>query len=237
METAASLTSSSFKPTHPTRQAGRKKCQDNLESTYDRVSSRPTQQGRPEVASPAPATSASRWRSFKPTHPTRQAGSSVEPSGRDARMGDRCFKPTHPTRQAGSPKSSYRRAGCVRREFQADPPNKAGRKTSPTPPRRVPRPTPRFQADPPNKAGRKCCPRVQRERFGDSTSTGFQADPPNKAGRKPSRRASSRRGTRRSFQADPPNKAGRKCDQERGNAGDGSSSFKPTHPTRQAGSS
>ena len=64
-----------------------------------------------------------------------------------------------------------------------------------------------FQADPPNKAGRKL--KFQESDFTERAKFLFQADPPNKAGRKSSTVKAAVELQNR-FQADPPNKAGRK---------------------------
>ena len=92
-------------------------------------------------------------------------------------------RPTQQGRPEVSPED--RRVWSECREFQADPPNKAGRKQAhaqwQTPIRSSP-----FQADPPNKAGRK--PFTGQEKT-DVNVAAFQADPPNKAGRKLARSA------------------------------------------------
>ena len=98
-------------------------------------------------------------------------------------LGVAAFKPTHPTRQAGScVKATSVSSIRVPSNFQADPPNKAGRKNVYRNYAFQVEVSPRFQADPPNKAGRKHSKRLFLTR---AVRKGFQADPPNKAGRKP----------------------------------------------------
>ena len=125
---------------------------------------------------------------------------------------------------------------AARRKFQADPPNKAGRKNGKEDIAMSAVLNVWFQADPPNKAGRK----IEEWTISETCERGVSSRP-TQQGRPEGRRGGLQQGSevQPQFQADPPNKAGRKkstggvwFDAERRVDLPG---FKPTHPTRQAG--
>ena len=170
---------------------------------------------------------------FKPTHPTRQAGSlDVSHSGGVGVEGN-CFKPTHPTRQAGSvAESGYRRArhlGVSSRPTQQGRPEdvdvqKACLNVLQN----------EFQADPPNKAGRKDALTVDIEGLEDSKVSSRPTQQGRPEVRRPSASACaastspvSSRPTQQGRPEDSGGQGPNRCGRPQG--------FKPTHPTRQAG--